>query len=240
LKHTAERHEIIVVDDGSSGKVQDRLSSLAVEYSAKFIACEKNQGFAKACNIGIRESNGHIVILVNNDTLQINKTIDNLANFMLFTGAATTGVKLLYEDYSVQHGGVWHVPGNPHGYWDHIGRFAPRWDSVVCRIRNGLCTGALLGISRNTLNTVGLLDERYGMAVEDIDFQLRCMETGLRIYYCGLIEAFHLEGRTRGNTAREKAKHSKWTSAEDAALDLFFERWEGIDWKQFQIDKIPF
>lgn len=235
LRHSTEKNEIIVVDDGSGEEVQKQLKQVCIEYSAKLLTSDENLGFAKACNMGIEESNGIIVVLVNNDTLQINKTLDDLANFMLFSGAATCGCKLLYENYFVQHGGVTYVPSKPNGYWDHVGRFASRWEANVCRIRTGLSTGALLGISRNTLNTVGLLDERYGMAVEDIDFQMRCIETGLRCFYCGIIEAFHLEGRTRGNTPQEKRNHPEWTAAEAKALELFFERWEGVRWEQFQV-----
>ena len=80
LRHTTERHEIIVVDDGSGGEVQEKLTSLCQQHSAKLVACSDNAGFARACNEGIKLSNGTIVILVNNDTLQINKTLDDLAD----------------------------------------------------------------------------------------------------------------------------------------------------------------
>jgi len=233
LRHSTERREIIVVDDGSGGEVQGKLAALCQQHSAKLVACSDNVGFARACNEGIKVSNGHVVVLVNNDTLQINKTLDDLANFALFSGAATVGCKLLYEDFSVQHAGVCYIPGKPHGHWDHIGRFASRWEPSVCRIRKGLCTGAMLAINRNTLDTVGLLDERYGMAVEDIDYQIRCIETGLRPFYCGIIEAFHYEGKTRGNTISQKRKYKKWLKAEQDGMELFFDRWKGADFMQF-------
>jgi len=235
LRHSTERHEIIVVDDGSGDKVQEKLAAVCHQYSAQLVACSDNRGFASACNEGIKMSNGTVVILTNNDTLQINKTMDDLANFVLFSGAATAGCKLLYEDYTIQHAGVCHVPGEPHGYWDHVGRFSGRWEAPNCRIRKSLCSGAVLAISRNTLNTVGLLDERYGMAVEDIDFEMRCLEAGMGIFYCGIIEAFHLEGKTRGRTPKEKRKHKKWLQAEQDGMKLFFERWQGADWTQFQV-----
>jgi GT2 family glycosyltransferase len=235
LRHSTERNEIIVVDDGSDGNVQEKLASLCQQYSAKLVACTDNRGFASACNEGIKVSNGVIVTLVNNDTRQINKTLDDLANFALFSGAATVGCKLLYEDYSVQHAGICYMPGKPNGYWDHVGRYSGRWEAPACRIKKSLCTGAMLAISRNTLNTVGLLDERYGMAVEDVDLQMRCLEAGMRIFYCGLIEAFHLEGKTRGKTPGEKRKHKKWLQAERDGMKLFFERWKGVEFSQFQL-----
>ena len=235
MMHTTERHEIVVVDDGSSKGVQQSLQRLCDDMGAKLIRRPENGGFAKACNEGIKVSNGAVVVLVNNDTLQIGKTLDSLANFTLFTGAATCGIKLLYEDNSVQHAGVHYVPAKPHGYWDHVARFEDRWAPSACRIRRSLCTGAFLAINRFALESVGFLDERYGMAVEDIDFQMRCHETGMKSFYCGIIEAYHLEGATRGRTPAEKARHQAWTEAEERGMRLFFERWEGVNWSQFQI-----
>lgn len=234
LRNT-ERREIIVVDDGSEPAVQEKLARTCEELDAKLVTRPENGGFAKATNQGILEANGRVVILVNNDTRVIGKTMDDLANFILFTGAATVGCKLLYEDGSVQHGGVCYVPAEPLGYFDHIGRFEQRYAPSLCRIRNSLSTGAMLAINCNAIDSVGLLDERYGMAFEDLDYQMRCMETGFRIFYCGIIEAYHLEGQTRGRTPAEKAAHSAWTEAEERARELFFERWDGVNFQQFQI-----
>ena len=232
LQHSTEKHEIVVVDDGSGPDVQMSVSDLCEEYGVRLLGLPRNRGFAYTVNRGIEMANGTVVILANNDTLQIGKTLDSLANFTLFAGAATVGCKLLYEDKTVQHGGICYVPP---GYWDHIGRFMDRWAAPVCRIRHSLCTGAMLAISRSALDTVGLLDERYGMAVEDVDYQLRCIETGLRTFYCGIVEAYHLEGRTRGRTPAEKAKHDSWTEAERRGMAFFFERWKGLDFSQFQL-----
>lgn len=237
LQHTTEPHEIIVVDDGSGAEVQEQLSRICENFGARLITLDENGGFAKACNAGLKASNGYVPILVNNDVLQIGKTLDDLANFTRFTNGAIVGCKLLYEDNTVQHGGVTYVRAEPHGYWDHIGRFAVRWTNYVCRIRRSLCTGALLAINRHVLEGVGFLDERYGMAVEDIDLQMRCMETGYPIFYCGVIEAYHLEGRTRGNTPQEKAKHKAWNEAEERGMELFFERWNGVDFSEFEIGR---
>jgi len=236
LAHSTEAHEIIVVDDGSKPKDQEYLAELCEKEGALFVPLAENGGFAKAVNAGMIQANGHVLILWNNDALQIDKTCDDLANFIMFTNFATCGIKLLYGDGTVQHGGVHYIPAQPHGYWDHIGRFEPRWTNYVCRIREGLCTGAVLAINRYALDAVGLLDERYGMAVEDIDFQLRCLESGFKTYYCGIIEAYHLEGRTRGNTLEDKAAHPEWTEAERKGLQFFFEeRWVGINWDQWRL-----
>lgn len=235
LQHSNERHEVIVVDDGSPAMIQGKLAQICESFGANFIAQPENGGFAKACNAGIQAANGAVVILFNDDCRQSGKTLDNLANFTLFTNAATVGCKLLYRDNTIQHAGVYYVPAQPHGYWDHVGRFEDRFVNYACRIRRSLCTGACLAINRYVFDSVGFLDERYGMAVEDLDLQMRCIETGYATFYCGLIEAYHLEGQTRGRTPQEKARHKEWTEAEAKGMDLFFDRWRGTDFSQFQI-----
>jgi GT2 family glycosyltransferase len=232
LWRSTEKNEIIVVDDGSDSECQAALEEMVEEYGiTSLVLRSENGGFAKAINDGLELANGQVVILVNNDTQAIGKTADDLANFTLFSGGGAVGCKLLYADKSVQHAGITYVPGD---YFDHIGRGEQRYAPYVCRIRRSLCTGAMLAINRAALDTIGFLDTRYGMAFEDVDYQMRCLETGFQVFYCGIIEAYHLEGKTRGRTPQEKALHGDWTEAENKARELFFERWQGINFAQFQ------
>jgi len=65
LKNYEGKGEVIVVDNGSS---DGSVSLIEKEFSeAKLIKLEKNIGFSEGNNIGVKESQGDIVILVNND-----------------------------------------------------------------------------------------------------------------------------------------------------------------------------
>lgn len=74
-----EDYEIIIVDNGSSPSFQSRnkmFEILSMGYNYKdcapishYIKNETNLGFPKAVNQGIRESNGDIICLLNNDTV---------------------------------------------------------------------------------------------------------------------------------------------------------------------------
>ena len=233
-------HEVMVVDDGSPDNVADELEQVCKLNGAAMLHSNENKGFASACNAGLIHSNGHVIILVNNDVIPIGNTFDALAEFCFFSGFGTVGCKLLYPDNRIQHAGVMYVPppeGAPHGWFDHYYRFNDRYFIGATRIREGLCTGALLAINGGIVNAIGGLDERFGMAAEDIDYQMRCVEAGGRIVYNGYVEAYHLEGATRGNTLESKAAHPEWTEREEKGLVHLFEKWAGLDMMQFAAKK---
>ena len=239
-------HEIIIVDDGSEPQVVDELNNLCVMYNALLLHDDDNCGFAKACNAGMTMANGKSTILCNNDVIPIGDTFDQLYDTVNMYGVGIAGCKLLYPNDRIQHAGVCWInparipvkegaaPVGGHGWFDHLGRFKHRRDIGSCRMEFRLCTGALMAINSELVKAVGLLDERFGMAAEDIDYNLRCLEVGMMTIYNGHVEAYHLEGATRGNTEESKAQHSEWTEKERMGLDFLFEKWSGVKWEMFE------
>ena len=59
-------------------------------------------------------------------------------------------------------------------------------------------TAALQLIRHETLETVGIYDEGYRMAFEDVDYCLRVFEAGLECIYEPSVRAFHREKFFRG------------------------------------------
>lgn len=231
-------HEVIVVDDGSEENVAGELELVCRNYGAMMLHDAQNNGFAAACNAGITHANGFIVMLCNNDIIPIGNTFDALSEFTFFTGFGIVGCRLLYPDNRIQHAGVYYVPppeGQKHGWFDHFYRFNDRHFIGASRIDRRLCTGALLAINGGIINAIGGLDERYGMAAEDIDYELRAMEAGASVVYNGYIEAYHVEGATRGNTVDGKAAHPEWTEKEEKGLDHLFDKWYGLDFTKFAV-----
>ena len=231
-------HEIIVVDDGSTEEVVRELDLLCKMHSALLLHDDENRGFARACNAGILHSNGNSVILCNNDIIPIGDTFDQLSDDVKLYGVGLVGCKLIYPDNRIQHAGVYYqspTSGSGHGWFDHLRRFQPRNDFIASRMEFRLCTGALLAINGELIKMVGPLDERFQMACEDIDLNMRCLEAGMMVIYDGHIEAYHLEGVTRGNTHEEKDKHPEWVQKEQDGLDLFFDKWAGVSFSMFAV-----
>lgn len=65
LREQTIPHRVIVVDDGCTDETPERLRADWPEVSV--VSLSGNQGFSRACNRGVREGDGEIVVLLNND-----------------------------------------------------------------------------------------------------------------------------------------------------------------------------
>ena len=235
-----ESIEVIVVEDSQD---EDVLFAL-YEKVGKPFACrifnQPNGGFAKACNNGLRKANGMVCFLINNDIEFIEPSLQLLADAMSATGSWLIGCRLLYPNGTIQHGGIVWVPAKDApvpGYFDHVARNAPALHPAAYAMRVSLITGAFYGIARAAIEVVGYLDERYGMAVEDVDYALSVIEAGGKPLFCGYTAAIHKEGATRGRTLEEKQALApdKW-EIEQQALQLFYQKWWGVNWTIFDMN----
>lgn len=231
--------EKVVVDDGSPDSVVWELREVCASLDARLIANKRpNGGFAKTCNEGLRDTNGVVRILVNNDIV-FDKcpALQIVADTSTRTGAAVVGCRLLYPDDKIQHAGVTFVPAEGQsipGYFDHFLRGQHALHHAAVTMQEVLVTGALFAIHTNAISCFGVLDERFGMAAEDIDYCMEAISSGWHVLYNGYAYAYHHEGRTRGNTIEEKEKLAPghW-AAEKIGLARFFRKWIGIDWSMF-------
>ena len=239
VSHDHLQPEIFVVDDGSEVDVQRDLYQLCEQKAVQFVPRPRQGGFAKAVNSGMRLSNGVCVVLLNNDvwfdpavpTLQI------MADSLRSLTCGAVGTRLLYPDGTIQHAGVVFVPapGQPiPGYFDHVLRGESGFHPAAVTIRKSLVTGACFAISRNLIHVLGFLDERYGMAAEDIDYCLDAIRGGFPVIYNGYCHAYHDEGKTRGRTLEEKVRLAPeaWEK-EQAGLVNFFDKWSRVNWEDF-------
>lgn len=237
LTHGTTKPEVLVVSDGDGQDVLAQLEVVCEAHDARLIPAERG-GFAHACNIGLAQANGAFgVFLVNNDIEFTEPSllvmVDCFNNLMQ---AGVVGCRLLYPDLTIQHAGVCYVPNDKGaGYFDHRFRFEPAILPYAVRAGPSLVTGALMGLSRWYLDTIGLLDTRFGFAVEDIDACLNCIEGGRNSIYMGYTYAIHHEGKTRGRTLEEKqARFPELIAKEEQALAAIHSKWVGLDWSNFR------
>ena len=102
-------------------------------------------------------------------------------------------------------------------WFDHRFRFKPAsYGPANITVPVLAVTGACMYVKRAVLDAIGLLDERYPMAYEDVDWCLRAWAAGWRVLYFPPATLEHHESVTRGTEVGER---------EQASQTAFWERW---------------
>jgi len=199
-------HEILVVDNQSSdGSVE----AAAQWPDVRVIQTGANLGFARATNVGIRASSGENLLLLNSDTVVPVGAIDGLlAELQRDPEVAVVGPRLV------------DAAGRPElSYGRMIGPFNElrqkirvRRPAVVDRLTRrrhapDWVSGACLLVRRTDAESVGLLDERYFMYAEDVDFCAAVRARGRRVLFYPAAEIVHIRGQSRAtvSAAAERA-----------------------------------
>jgi N-acetylglucosaminyl-diphospho-decaprenol L-rhamnosyltransferase len=197
--------EIVVVDnastDGSPDAIRARWPAI------KVIVQAHNAGFSAANNVGIRSSSGSLVLLLNSDTLVPAGAIDALVSRLLAAeGAAVAGPRLIDASGAPELSF-----GRMISPWAELRQkailrlyardFAPvsEWVRKATSREQYVdwVSGAALLVYRADAEAVGLLDERYFLYTEDVDFCAAIRSRGRRILFTPVATITHLRGRSR-------------------------------------------
>jgi len=188
--------EVIVVDNGSS---DGSLELLGRDYpEVKVVALPENRGFAGGVNAGIREAQGEIIAVFNNDAEADPRWLEELAGALARhpeAGMATPKV-LLFDRRDVINSagdfyGVDGVPGN-RGVWQHDeGQFDG--EEYVFG-----AAGVASAYRRAMLDEVGLFDEEFFAFCEDVDLAWRAQLAGWKCIYAPRAVVYHKLSATGG------------------------------------------
>jgi GT2 family glycosyltransferase len=175
--------------------------------SVAVIARTTNAGFAAANNEAIRATRGNLILLLNNDTIVPAGAIDALIRRLLADpSAAIAGPRLVDAEGIVElsFGPMLSPIGELRQKVTtglHARRFGPvtRWVERAARREHYVdwVSGAALLVRRADAEAVGLLDERYFLYTEDVDFCAAVRARGRRVLFAPAGEIIHLRGRSR-------------------------------------------
>jgi GT2 family glycosyltransferase len=199
----------------------------------------ENYGYASACNAGAAVAEAPVLALVNSDVVPaargwLEPLLRELDRLSAGGRPAAVGPKLLFDDGSLQHAGLFFEAGaggewyNNH-YWKGFPRFHP--PALTVRPVPGV-TGALLCLRRHVFEALGGLCTDYVVGdYEDSDLCLRLRAAGGEIAYVPEAELFHFERqsiRDHGGYARTSAcnynrhlHHARWAPAIEALMARF-------------------
>ncbi|MGK2876973.1 MAG: glycosyltransferase family 2 protein [Solirubrobacterales bacterium] len=162
----------IVVDNESDGELSAKLSLLD-QQRISLIAVPDNRGFSGGVNVGLREfvkEGGDYALVINNDALLEVGALDRMIDSMESDRSLSmVGPKILNPDGSVQSMG------------GRMNNLTLNIDDTAFPGRIDFLTWACVLVRRETLQTVGLLDERFFMYWEDVDFGRRVRDANGRL-----------------------------------------------------------
>ncbi len=199
---------IVVVDDASGG---DHLQRLRQIKGITVVAGEENRGFAANVNRGLREADpAHDVVVLNSDMEAHKHWLACLQYSSSEKGpVGIVGAKLCYPDGRIQFGGTVRNAGAPE-WFDHRYRGKPAaWGPANVTGVVLAVTGACMYVRRELIERIGLLDEDYPMAYEDVDWCLRAWQAGMRVVYQPHASFTHYETATRGSEVGERERASQ-------------------------------
>lgn len=204
-------HDVIVVDNGST----DGSAGSAARLGAHVIENEANLGFARANNIGIRASRGTTLLLLNSDTLMPPGGIDAMLDILTQRpDVAVVGPRLvdaagrseLSFGRMIGPFAEWRQKRLVRGHARHDPRMTARVEEMTHREQIvDWVSGACLLVRRVDAEAVGLLDERYFMYTEDVDFCAAIRARGRSVLFTPRVEIVHLRGRSAATAAAQTA-----------------------------------
>jgi GT2 family glycosyltransferase/glycosyltransferase involved in cell wall biosynthesis len=208
----------VIVSDDHSGA--EHVAALrAIDGIDLVIEAERNTGFAANVNRGLRASHPERdVVVLNSDVEAMPGWLESLqyAARERHPYVGIVGAQLQYPDGRIQFGGTVRNRDRPE-WFDHRYRFKPSDWGPAGRPSPALAvTGACMYVRRDVLDRIGLLDERYAMAYEDVDWCLRAWQAGFGVMYFPAARLVHHESVTRGTVQGEP---------ELASQRAFWERW---------------
>ncbi|MDD3761407.1 MAG: glycosyltransferase [Acidithiobacillus sp.] len=214
--------EIIVVDNGSDAPdLLAYLEQISGDHRVRVLRYPAPFNYSAINNFAVKQSGADVVVLLNNDTEVISGDwLDEMVSHALRPDVGAVGAKLLYEDGTVQHGGVilglgGYAAHSHRGFpGDHPGQSGRLWLAQDY----AAVTAACLAIARSKYWEVsGLDEEHFPVAYNDVDFCLRLRQAGYRNIFTPYAELYHYESKTRGADDLSASKRARFT-AEKAAL----------------------
>jgi GT2 family glycosyltransferase len=194
LTQQGVEHEVVVVDNGSADGSAEMIRAQFPQ--VKLIANDDNRGFARAQNQALEASTGRYILMLNPDARIAEP--DALSKLVAFGDAepkiGIIGLRILNTDGSLQFSAR-RFPTLGAGLFRNtfLGRLFPKnkyvkdylmtdWTHDEVRDIDWV-SGAALTVRREAMDQIGLLDERFFMYCEDVDFCFRAHENNWRVCY---------------------------------------------------------
>jgi GT2 family glycosyltransferase len=181
------------------------------------VTLERNAGFSAVNNVGASFARGRLLLLLNSDVLPDRPGwLEKMTKFYDSTPEiGALGPKLLYEDDTLQHAGIYFSRLPNSSLWEnrHVFKGLHRHMPAATDSRAvPAVSGACLMINADLYKRLGGLRGIYVQGdFEDSDLCLRLIEAGYENWYFADAELYHLEGQSYALASRQlNAQYNTW------------------------------
>lgn len=196
--------EVFVVDNNSHDGSAEMVKK---EYpQVKLIANRENLGFARANNQAIKQASGEYILLLNPDMRVFDDTLSNMVAWLNWHERVfVAGCKLVDETSQiVKH--VRHFPTFldqlvivlkiPHLFPSVLNKYLKNDFDYTKSAQVDSVRGGFFMIRKEAIEKVGLLDERYFLWFEEVDYCRRVELAGGEVWYVSGAECIDLVGQS--------------------------------------------
>jgi GT2 family glycosyltransferase len=194
-KCTYQNYEIMIVDNCST---DESFESLVSKYSTiEIIRTEQNEGYTGGINWGLKyileKKKTEYILILNNDTLVETGFLEPLVNALENNeqAAAACGTILAEHDRKT----IWFASGEIVGWRGlavHINKGEIFRSENHPSIKNvSFITGCMIFLRVNCLESIGLLDNRFFMYLDDIELSLRITKNRFQLLYVPQSVIYH-------------------------------------------------
>lgn len=214
LKAESFEYSVIVVDNASQEPF--KLPAKLKEDHIRVIRSQSNLGFTGGNNLGITYAAEHhdpdYICLLNNDTTVDPNFLENLYQCLASKEKGgmvspkiyfAKGYEYHSQAYDKNELGqvIWYGGGSID--WKNLIAFHRGVDEVDRGhldqiVKTDFCTGCCILISRELLETVGMLDDKFFLYYEDADLSIRARKKGYHVLYCPEGRIWHHNGGSSG------------------------------------------
>ena len=198
--------EVILVDNAPA---ENRAADFTAAYPGLiYILSSKNLGYAGGNNLGIKSAKGNYLLLLNNDTEITEGFLTAMVKEMEQNpdiGLLSPLIKYYNDKNMIQYAGFTqmdYLTARNAG----IGAMeADKGQYNGDSRETGFCHGAAVMCRRSDLEKAGLMDERYFLYYEELDWCEKFKRTGKKIWFTGKAVIYHKESISVGKTSPIKA-----------------------------------
>jgi O-antigen biosynthesis protein len=213
-EYPGEIEFIIVDNDTTDPETKTLLTQIASRARSRVLNFRGPFNWSALNNFASEQAEGEVLIFLNNDTLVLS---DGWCNELVSQASrhdvGAVGARLLYEDGTIQHGGVVIGPGRGLAAHEGVGEAVADGGYLGrSRLQRGVSavTGACLATRKAVFEQVRGFDEVYfPVTFNDVDYCMKVRQAKLKVIYTPYATMYHYESKSRGIAIVGESKRSQ-------------------------------